>query len=231
MSVFHGPDHFWQLEKWTSNQVISHSHPPGFGYFMLFIVCVCVCLMRSNSGKHKWTIKVEKNQQKQPIRYLKPNHTGTYRVPNEPMNKLEGSVVGRNLQYRIGRALMGKGHHIHAHKDNTLHSLVNHNVGTNGDGGKKKGWGGVRNGWGDSLHDFFVNHRADGTSPRSHKTPVPPDFTGTRSPSCPLRLGGNQCGLEKKWAGNIGKAQDYRSVHRSSDGCSLLAVSRNFVGG
>lgn len=34
---------------------------------------------------------------------------------------------------------MGMGHHIHTHKDNTLHSLVNHNVGTNGDGGKKRG--------------------------------------------------------------------------------------------
>lgn len=26
--------------------------------------------------------------------------------------------------------------HIHTHKNNTLHSVVNHNVATNGDGGK-----------------------------------------------------------------------------------------------
>lgn len=34
---------------------------------------------------------------------------------------------------------MGMGHMYTHVKDNTLHSLVNHNVGTNGDGGKKAG--------------------------------------------------------------------------------------------
>lgn len=34
---------------------------------------------------------------------------------------------------------MGVGHTYTCIKDNTLHSLVNHNVGTNGDGGKQVG--------------------------------------------------------------------------------------------
>lgn len=63
MIVFQGLDHFWQLEKETFNQIISHSHPSGFGCFFIMHLSVCVHVsMQSNfdnSGKHKWTIKVE----------------------------------------------------------------------------------------------------------------------------------------------------------------------------
>lgn len=48
------------------------------------------------------------------------------------------------------------------------------------------------------MHDFFVNHRTEGTT-------VPPDFTDTHPLFCPLRLKGNQCGLEKNNLGTVKK--------------------------
>lgn len=81
------------------------------------------------------------------------------------------------------------------------------------------------------MHDFFVNHRTEGTSPRLTQDTCPTRLYRHSPAISPIKAEGNQCGLEKKRVGNIEKALDDRRVHRSSDGCSLLAVSQNFGGG
>lgn len=79
MIVFQGLDHFWQLEKETFNQIISHSHPPGFGCF-LDCICVRVCTLACKLGPF-WETQMDhqsgKNVPKQPIREKTQPHGDT----------------------------------------------------------------------------------------------------------------------------------------------------------
>lgn len=60
------------------------------------------------------------------------------------------------------------------------------------------------------MHDFVVNHRTEGTSPRLTQDTCPTRLYRHAPAVSPIKAEGNQCGLEKRRAGNIEKLRMIR---------------------
>lgn len=91
--------------------------------------------------------------------------------------------------------------------------------------GGEGGWGRVRKGWGDSLHDFFGNHRTEGTSPRLAQEGCPTRLYRHALAISPIKAEGNQCGWEENGLGTFRKLWMIRGFIDRHGGCSRLVVS------
>lgn len=137
MSVFHGLHHFWRLQKEPSDHLISHSHPSGFDCFMLFVASVCVCLgalLHVKQPRKFW--KAQMGHHSGRSQYIQP-----IRDPKTTTRRQAESQASQWINQKTEYAILNRGtpNGPHTHKDNTLHSQANHNVGTNGDEAKNEG--------------------------------------------------------------------------------------------
>lgn len=78
-------------------------------------------------------------------------------------------------------------------------------MGTNGDGGRKKGEEELKKGEMTLCMTSSLTTGLKGPRLASHKAPVPPDFTDTRPPSRPLRLSGTNVVRRKNGLGTLKK--------------------------